>query len=199
MPGFLMWGIVAVLLGFAGWYVVARMRPTGPERLNGADMPTLQRALSDGNPAVRARAASLLGKLGAKAKSTMPSLVNTVKDNDPNVSLSGAMAIVKIDPSDSSTAVPVLAGALTNHDFSVRREAAEGLGKIGPQAKGAVAALVAALKDSNNIIRRVAAESLGRIGQEAGDAAAPLMEALEDKDEKVRAAAKRAIDKIALN
>jgi HEAT repeat protein len=189
--------------GIVAWFLIQRLRPQGVEKLKGADLSALSRALSDRDPAVRSKAAAMLGKLGPKAKSTVPLLNKTLSDEDPDVSLSGALAIVKIDPSsessDSSSAVPVLAGALLSADFGIRREAAEGLGKFGARARDAVPALCAALKDPNNIIRRLAADSLGRIGQDAGDAAVPLTEALEDKDERVREAARRALDKIAIN
>jgi HEAT repeat protein len=196
MPSLTLLLPLLAVVGIAVWFVIQRLRPGGLERPKGADVPTLARALSDGNPAVRSKAAAMLGRLGEKAKSTKAALHKVIRDEDGNVALSGAIAVVKVDPSDSSDAVPVLATALKNSDFGIRREAAESLGKIGPTAGQAVPALTAVLKDPNNIIRRVAAESLGRIGRPAAAAAEALSAALEDRDERVRDSARHALARI---
>ena len=54
--------------------------------------------------------------------------------------------------------------------LSVRWKAAEALGNIGPEAKGAVPALTKALQDESCIVRMRAASALGRMGPEAKQA-----------------------------
>src|SRR5262245_6892014 len=64
---------------------------------------------------------------------------------------------------------------LQSQDAGVRRSAAEALGKIGPEAKGAVPDLIAALKDQDTDVRRYAAFVLGKIGEAAKEAVPALI------------------------
>jgi HEAT repeat protein len=76
--------------------------------------------------------------------------------------------------------------------MSVRRAAAEALGKIGdPQA---VPALMEALKDRDEDVRKAVAEALGEIGDP--QAVPALLETLKDEDEDVRWAATMALWKL---
>jgi len=61
-------------------------------------------------------------------------------------------------------AVPALAGALKDRDAGVRAEAALGLLRVGPDAKGAAAALQeAARKDTNPTVRAHAGKALAKV------------------------------------
>jgi HEAT repeat protein len=77
-------------------------------------------------------------------------------------------------------------------DASVRREAAEALGKMG--ADLAVAPLISRLRDPDERVRREACRALGKIGDRA--AVEPLIEALEDKSWTVRKAAALALGEL---
>jgi HEAT repeat protein len=53
--------------------------------------------------------------------------------------------------------------ALKDPDSGVRRNAAEALGRVGPEARPAVPLLVQALKDEDSDVQDAAAEALKRI------------------------------------
>jgi HEAT repeat protein len=65
-------------------------------------------------------------------------------------------------------AVPALAEALRDAEWSVRRQAAVALGQIGPPARGSEAALRKCERDPNTVVRKAAREALGKIKGEAG-------------------------------
>ncbi len=94
-------------------------------------------------------------------------------------------------PSTPQTTVPILIILLSDQDISVRRTAADSLGKIGDLS--AEPFLLRALHDSDGTVREAAARSFGRLpafGQEAGTA---LMGLLRDSDVSVRRAAAQAL------
>src|SRR5690349_21686527 len=66
-----------------------------------------------------------------------------------------------------SATVTALAGALQDKDPSVRKAAAQSLGRIGKEATAAVPALTEALQDREVDVRGAAALALGRMGAEA--------------------------------
>ena len=66
---------------------------------------------------------------------------------------------------------------------TIRAEAANALGNLGPEAKVAIPQLTQALKDPNKTVRGKAARALVEAGPEAVPA---LIDSLKDKDESVR-------------
>ncbi|MGB3191477.1 MAG: HEAT repeat domain-containing protein [Limnoraphis sp.] len=82
----------------------------------------------------------------------------------------------------NSEAVEALIAALNDSDSSVRRSAAQDLGKIGNAE--AVQPLIAALDDSDFVVRSSAASALGKIGNP--EAVEALMEALNYSNSDVR-------------
>jgi PAS domain S-box-containing protein len=91
-----------------------------------------------------------------------------------------------------------LISALCSKDSNVRRQAAEALGNIGPEAKAAVPALIESLKDGEEGVREAAAKSLGKIGPEAKAAVQALIEMLKDEDKYVLGAATEALGYIGI-
>jgi hypothetical protein len=89
-----------------------------------------------------------------------------------------------------------LLSALHSINEDVSRQAAEAMGKIGPDAKAAIPALIAALKDNDKEVRRAATYALSNIGPEAKAAVPALTKALKDKDGNVRVYAAKALEKI---
>ena len=79
-----------------------------------------------------------------------------------------------------------LVTALHDSDATVRRYAAQSLGRLGQASPEAVAALVAALHDSDDTVRLYAAQSLGQLGQASPEVVAALVAALHDSDNTVR-------------
>ena len=77
-----------------------------------------------------------------------------------------------------ATAIPYLQQSLRNNDPTIRKQAAEVLGRMGPDAAPAVNDLVVLLDDPDLEVRKVAARTLGRIGPEAAAAVPALMQTL---------------------
>jgi HEAT repeat protein len=75
-------------------------------------------------------------------------------------------------------AVPMLMNALQHRDPHVRKQAAQVLAKIGPEANQAVPLLVAVLDDADPAVRRAATRALGQIGPAAQEAVPALMRSL---------------------
>jgi HEAT repeat protein len=76
---------------------------------------------------------------------------------------------------------------LKSRDSYQRRQAADALLALGPQAKAAVPALALALKDADRTVRELAALALRRLGPHAKGVVPALVEVLrQDKDEFVR-------------
>ncbi|MCA9044452.1 MAG: HEAT repeat domain-containing protein, partial [Planctomycetaceae bacterium] len=82
-----------------------------------------------------------------------------------------------------SLAVPALNNALKDESAVVRRNAAEGLRQIGPEARDATPALIIALDDPDLQVRLHAVYALGAIGVEATNAIPRLAEILDDTEE----------------
>lgn len=89
--------------------------------------------------------------------------------------------------------VPWLVGALDDTHATVRRAAAEALGRISEAAEPAVPAVIHQLGDEDPGCRTEAARTLGRIGSPALE---PLLEAVTDERPTVRQAAVEALGQI---
>ncbi|UCG48962.1 MAG: HEAT repeat domain-containing protein [Phycisphaerales bacterium] len=185
----------------------------GPEAKDA--IPALIEVLEDKDEYVRAAAARALGNTGPEAESAIPALMQAIKDQIMIVRMGAAMGLGGIGPR-ARNAIPALAEALQSQheDHNVKREAAEALGKIGPEAvpalakalqhnqyfvrrvaaralgetgvAGAVPALIKALQDEDRSVRWITAQALGRIGSEAKEAIPALTEALQDEFYHVR-------------
>jgi HEAT repeat protein len=80
----------------------------------------------------------------------------------------------------------LVAKALKDQNPNVRIEAAFGLMRLGPRAKGAVAALAESLEDTDRSVRRFVVRALKKIGPDAKRAVPSLVLALNDKDPETR-------------
>lgn len=152
----------------------------------------LIKVLNDEDECVRDAAAEALGKIGAAAKEAIPALIEALKEKSESP---GAMIALK---GIGEVAIPALIEALKHKNQTVRRNAAQTLGRIGPEAKEAIPALVIALRDKSNNedVRRDAACSLGNIGPETTDVVPALISALNDQSSSVRCDAAWALGKI---
>src|SRR5437868_14818744 len=81
---------------------------------------------------------------------------------------------VHADPAE----VPRLIEQLKGKDTAERRQAADALGKLGPDAKDAVNALADAVKDKDPYVKRFAARSLGQIKADGKETMQALTRAL---------------------
>lgn len=103
-----------------------------------AATPDLAKALRDRDLFVRRFAAEALGKIGPEAKASIPALGMAMSDERKEVQIAAATALGQM----GADGIPALIAAVKdpNKDPAVRRIATQGLGKIGPQARGAVPA-----------------------------------------------------------
>ena len=98
-----------------------------------------------------------------------------------------APSVVEVDVDSSLDAdidaeVNAYIQQLGDPNIQVRFDAAETLGRFGPEASAAIPALIETLQDSNHYVRTRAAYTLGEIGPEASAAIPTLLQMLQDPD-----------------
>ena len=143
--------------------------------------------------AVRFDVAEALGRIGAPSQAATPALVNAAKnDDDPEVRVSAALALLRIDPEDN---VPLrfLVASLGNDKKGTAGPmcAAEALEQLGERAKPAFDALVSATEHADEFVRMSAIDALAAIDGKA--AIKILTRCLSDKDPQVRETASDAL------
>jgi HEAT repeat protein/flagellar basal body rod protein FlgF len=137
--------------------------------------------LKSSSPELRYRAALSLGRMGPKAISAIPELIQLVSDPQSGA----ARALGEMGP-NATDAVPALVEALAHPQKHLREQAADALGKIGPNAAAAVPALVQAMKDTNPEVRWRCAAAIAMIGSGDSGCIAAVGELLKVEDEYVR-------------
>jgi HEAT repeat protein len=120
----------------------------------------LVKALDDEHYSVRESAARGLGGIGPKAAQALPRLKRAARtDSAERVRLASAEALWRIERSpDAVTALEAL--LRDSGDSSMRREACEALGRLGPAAAAALPSLKAALEDEEPVVRAAAGEAV---------------------------------------
>lgn len=140
----------------------------------------------DGDPNVRAAAASALGRLNDDGRGA---LSKALGDADARVKLSALASAGRVNTFTDIQGVARLSG---DGDAKVRRKSAELLGSM--RAKDAVDGLIALTRDADAGVRASAAHSLGQIHD---GRARPALEALQgDADGLVRDQAKMALRRL---
>jgi HEAT repeat protein len=152
-------------------------------RFQGQTVAQWTARLDDREWTARVGAAYALGRLGPKARASVPALAEALTDEHPRVREEAARALGRVGV-DARSAAFRLVNALKDRDAAVRAAAAEAavqplmgvlqqgeveervaavriLGDIGPVAKAAVPLLVQALND--RFVRPAAADALKRI------------------------------------
>ena len=128
------------------------------------DVPALLKELKSKNAKTRAGAAQALGRMGA------------------------------VKASDTKEAVPLLIGLVkSDKDASVRRVAADALGRIDPDPKETVPVLLEALKDKEATVRQAAAAALGQFPKDRAEIVPALREMQNDKNKMVERTAKQSL------
>jgi len=117
-----------------------------------------------------------------KTPTTVPTLVNALKDQDWRVRSQAAQRLGQMGAT-AADAIPALIKRLDDEDVVVRLRAALALGQIG---KPAIPALIVALKDQDEKVRYNATYALGLIGSGAKETIPALINTLKDQDETVR-------------
>ena len=164
----------------------------------------LTRALSDSQGIVRFQAAMALGRLGLDARSAIPVLVNTMRDNSTwELRSAGAYALgtVSLDKKlgPDMRAVKALLGGLRDISFQVRLECVLSLIALGPPATGADKAAVMGdldlllRNDRNTIVKIWARMALMRMDKVTETHVKAIAYLLKNSDPEVRIHAARAL------
>jgi HEAT repeat protein len=137
-------------------YAEKALRNSGP-----LAVPTLVKALGSEEPAIRMKAARILGCLGELAAEAVPALTTALHDKELDVRLAAAKGLWNVTK-NAEVVVPVLVDLLgekgaggSDAAESRRRNlqtVIEALGRIGPPAQGAIPALIDMTKDNNRHI-----------------------------------------------
>jgi HEAT repeat protein len=149
----------------AAMVALARIDP-GAKELEGAIALVLEKLLGyegDGSDGARAVGAEMLGECGPAAQSAVPALVKRLKDEEGDVRVASALALLRIAPDrEGGPALATLVRELGNPDVLVRVLAAEALGRLGPRAAEAAPALRRATQDPEPEVRQAATAALGK-------------------------------------
>ncbi|MFQ5887782.1 MAG: HEAT repeat domain-containing protein [Candidatus Hydrothermarchaeales archaeon] len=150
----------------------------------------LGEALNDPSPVVRRRAANAL--LETWSRDAIPPLIRALNDKDKKVRWMAAYALGRLGEEGYDEAFDIIAKALDDEDWNVRRIIALQLRHSDPKV---LDPLLKAIKDENPFVRRYAAFGLGRMHNV--DAVKQLVGALKDDVKEVRDYAGWALDLIA--
>ena len=147
---------------------------------------------------VRLYAAGCLGELKGVVTEAIPSLQKRLEDNNPEVRVAAAHAILLISSkqSDRKEAVDVIIKSLGEEEFMARLRAASALEPFGPGERWTVPVLITKVYNDDMPTRMAAIEALGNIGTAAREALPSLRHLLKDEHWKIRQSAAKAIKKI---
>ncbi len=143
--------------------------------------------LESTNQQQRVSAMESLVNLG---KPAVPALIQALKDKNPSVRSSAAIALGKMGVL-ATPAVPSLSNALQDENLEVRRNAAIAMGKLG--RKALVPYLIARLQSQDASVRYSATHALSRFGADAEPAIPQLIKAIGDSNKSVRFGAVNAV------
>lgn len=146
--------------------------------------------------AVRFDVCEALGRIGTAAKVAKTALtIMALEDKDPEVRVSAALALLRIDTSNNSAMKFLIASLKNDKQGTAGPEAAAyAFQQLGPRAKSAFPDLIEATKHKDNGVRMNAIDSITAI--DGKSAVKPLIDSLSDKDYLVRWAALRALGKL---
>jgi hypothetical protein len=130
--------------------------------------------LTDATEEVRTAGLNALTLLGPRARTEVPALIASLRDELTDVRIAAARALGEAGP-DAREAIPTLI-PLTQYDPDprVRAEAAAALWRIDRRPTRIVPTLLAVLGQTDEVARWVAADCLGEIGPDAADAVPAL-------------------------
>ena len=166
----------------------------GPEVLS-----SLVRLLEDENNNVRIGVAQAIGKMGHKAKDSIPYLINIAR-NRKDLKPTLTMTLKEI----GADSMPPLIELLGDRDVSIRVWACRTLGVIGPEASAAIPPLleIVADQDAPSTVRQESLVALSRIIRRINDNSKTipvLAQALHDEDRRIRENAGHILSTIGLD
>jgi HEAT repeat protein len=133
-------------------------------------------AARDTNNEVRQCAAEALSQIGPHAKTPVPALIDSLRDDLAVVRQGAAHALGELGP-DAKSAIAALIASLHDEDLSVRLQAAWALWKIDQRDRVAVPIFIKVLQEGDEFQRWMAADCLGEMGGCAADALPALQAA----------------------
>jgi hypothetical protein len=174
--------------------------PSSPQRvlfgIGEAGVPQLIRVLERGKePATRAKAATYLGLIGARAAPASSALAEALRDSNPAVRFQAVSALDQIGPA-ASDALPALRAALQLDNDEFRLRVVEALWDIGQDAERTVPVLVKVLRDPQHPSRALAATILARMGPSARAASQALTAVTQEEFSYTRVKAEEALEQI---
>jgi hypothetical protein len=144
-------------------------RTVGPEKMHSNSVPSLAKALREGDPFLRRSAALALGEFGGYAQPAIPALTNALQEGDTDTAWFSAQALGSIGLGATS-AIPALIQAVRfeavagdGSPSQLRKYAIDALGRIGLMAQDAMPIIGMALCDRDVDLRIRAAVALTRI------------------------------------
>lgn len=142
--------------------------------------------LKDADPAIKRKAAVLLGQIGPAARSqALSGLLELLRDKNEEVSVAGLAALEKLGPPDKAE-VELFRTALGDDSPMVRRFALAALTALGEEAEKAVPDLIALFQREKEAQGRVEAlAALGKIKPKGREVIEVCTRALEDSDNAV--------------
>lgn len=152
-------------------------------------LPALVILLKQNEPTTRIAAMYAILQLGPRlAITAMPELQMMLGCDDFHTQYWSCRVIGAIGQPEALVAVPKLVDLTAAGVASVRVNAADAIGSIGPTVGAAVVApLTKALRDRNYAVRRSAVIALGRLGSIAAPSVAEVTQAMNDKSRSIRA------------
>ena len=145
---------------------------------------------------MRAKAATIIARIGPPAKEAVPALIAALEDQSPETCCEVLFALAAIGP-DAAEGVPALVKALGNPEANVCYGACYALGKIGPAAMPAKAQLLATLDSEDPFLAMAGAWALAQIDPNSPETAKKsvpvLIKALAEPDPMTRTQAADAL------
>jgi HEAT repeat protein len=146
-------------------------------------LPEMRTALKDADGEVRAKAATAIGNLGAKAEPAIPELIAQLQaDSFKEARETAARALGRIGkavPTNRTALKPLKKAAEEDKDPVTRTVALGALAQMDDDLPGRVTALRKFLSHDEALVRMKAAHALGMIGLPAKSAAAEIALVLE--------------------
>jgi HEAT repeat protein len=149
-------------------------------------LPIFRQALKDKVISTRRRAVETLADLAINREAGVLPLLLEALDDAEAIIREGA-----VDALYEATAIAQLGTALANKDSGVRLAAAQALGQIGPDAKGASSQLGEAARDKNPRVRAAARAALRAVRPDNADDVLKLIDQLEEIERMLEEKAKK--------
>jgi HEAT repeat protein/S1-C subfamily serine protease len=181
------------------YYTSKRLKNTildeSPPADKNDEIPILVKKLEAPDALTRARAAEVLGQIGADAKPAINQLLKALKDKDEEVRKHAATALEQIGGL-TQRQLPAVVEVLKDENPDVRLAAVAVIRLMGGEAESAAPKLMELIKtEKDPFVRRRMAAALGAIG--AGKVAVPMLAAaLKDESADVRSEAAAALAKL---